>query len=372
MSFIPPTLNNIPVIVLGLGSTVLLLTNGDIMGASGILSPIFIQPKDTWNTQRWKFVFVASFIGAANGYLLLVLGDTHALQQDQDMMSSPSIMRYPMAGLLVGFGTRLGNGCTSGHGISGLARWSRRSLAAVGTFMASAMVTASLWSPPEFLQRIVTQPSSHDTISSSSSSSSSGSIQGNGIVLATTLLPLLAATAMKCGHFFAKSGGQVPQSSKMIGAFFSGGLFATGLAVSGMILPSKVMGFLNVSTIFSSSRAYYDPTLAFVMMGGLMVSFVGYQYKKYMRREKPIMAEQYNIPTNTVIDLRLLLGASCFGIGWGLVGLCPGPALFQASTGNLTVLYYWMPSFLVGSYLGTKVPYLFPGDSCSQPVSSNK
>ena len=126
------------------------------MGASGIVSPIFIQAKDTWDTQRWKYVFVASFIGAANGYLLLV--DPHALQ-DEALTSSPSIVGYSLAGLLVGFGTRLGNGCTSGHGICGLARLSRRSFAAVGTFMATAMATASLL--PQGFLKSMTQPSSN-------------------------------------------------------------------------------------------------------------------------------------------------------------------------------------------------------------------
>ena len=81
------------------------------------------------------------------------------------------------------------------------------------------------------------------------------------------------------------------------------------------------------------------------------MGFLGYQ----LRRSKPIIADEFNLPGDVVIDLPLLLGASCFGIGWGVAGLCPGPALFRAAVGSPAVALFWMPAFFAGSYLGSEV-----------------
>lgn len=315
------------------------------MGASGIVSPIAIQPTETWNSQRWKYIFVASFTAAANGYLLFV--DNQAIP-DSELKYALSKLGYVIVGLLVGFGTKLGNGCTSGHGICGLARFSRRSLAAVVTFMTTAIITASLL-PENFLKSNPVIPTKLPSFTSS--------VQNDVLVIAATVAAVAIGSSLK----------NKQPLHKMIGASISGFLFATGLAVSGMILPSKVVGFLDVSNIASSGS--YDPTLACVMAGGVLVSLLGYQYKNIFRNVKPILAEEYNVPCNTIIDSRLLIGASCFGLGWGIGGLCPGPAMFHATTGNTSVLYYWMPSFFIGSYIASKVQQLYP-TPCSIPPTS--
>jgi uncharacterized membrane protein YedE/YeeE len=97
-----------------------------------------------------------------------------------------------------------------------------------------------------------------------------------------------------------------------------GVLFGAGLALSGMINPARVLGFLDVA-------GKWDPTLAFVLMAALVPSSLAYLVVRRMRR--PVMAEEFCIPQNRTIETRLLAGAGMFGIGWGLVGLCPGPAL---------------------------------------------
>jgi uncharacterized protein len=98
----------------------------------------------------------------------------------------------------------------------------------------------------------------------------------------------------------------------------SGILFGMGLTLSDMINPQRVLGFLDVA-------GSWDPTLAFVMGGALLVTFPAFQLVR--RFGKPLCATQFQIPTNRVIDKRLVSGAALFGIGWGLVGLCPGPAI---------------------------------------------
>ncbi|HWI77012.1 MAG TPA: DUF6691 family protein [Sphingomicrobium sp.] len=95
-------------------------------------------------------------------------------------------------------------------------------------------------------------------------------------------------------------------------------LFGAGLAVSGMVDPGRVLGFLDLA-------GAWDPTLAFVLSAALVPSFLAYVLVRRMKR--PLLAEQFCIPQDRTVERRLLAGAALFGIGWGLVGLCPGPAI---------------------------------------------
>ena len=95
-------------------------------------------------------------------------------------------------------------------------------------------------------------------------------------------------------------------------------VFGAGLALSGMMDPARVLGFLDVA-------GAWDPTLAFVLSGALLPSALSYALVRRMRR--PLLAEEFCIPQNRIVETRLLAGATLFGLGWGLVGLCPGPAI---------------------------------------------
>jgi uncharacterized membrane protein YedE/YeeE len=101
-------------------------------------------------------------------------------------------------------------------------------------------------------------------------------------------------------------------------AFFCGLIFGAGLLISGMAQPAKVLNFLD---LFGT----WDPSLAFVMAGALVLSSLGFALAK--RRSSPVLSAQTYLPTKADIDAPLLYGAILFGLGWGLVGLCPGPAL---------------------------------------------
>jgi uncharacterized membrane protein YedE/YeeE len=111
-------------------------------------------------------------------------------------------------------------------------------------------------------------------------------------------------------------------------ALAAGLLFGAGLAVSGMHDPAKVLGFLDIAAIASGG---WDPSLAFVMAGGLAVTLPTFWYAR--RRTAPLAAPAFQTPAATAIDKRLLLGALVFGVGWGLVGYCPGPALAAIAFG---------------------------------------
>jgi len=117
-------------------------------------------------------------------------------------------------------------------------------------------------------------------------------------------------------------------------------LFGIGLVISGMADPAKVLNFLDV---FGT----WDPSLAFVMGGAVLMTFAGYRLA--WRRRRPLLGERFHIPTKTDIDRRLLTGAALFGIGWGLGGFCPGPAfaaLGLAQPGTLA----FVPAMLLGMY----------------------
>jgi uncharacterized membrane protein YedE/YeeE len=109
----------------------------------------------------------------------------------------------------------------------------------------------------------------------------------------------------------------------VIAALICGLIFGWGLLISGMVQPAKVLAFLD---IFGN----WDPTLAVVMIAALVVSSSGFMLAR--RRERPIIATQSFWPTKIGIDRPLVIGAAMFGSGWGLVGLCPGPALENLAT----------------------------------------
>ena len=101
-------------------------------------------------------------------------------------------------------------------------------------------------------------------------------------------------------------------------ALISGLIFGVGLALAGMLNPSKVAGFLDVFGV-------WDPSLAFVMAGGIAVNATGYFL--FVRKGKPLFSSSFKLPETVHIDRPLLLGSALFGVGWGMAGLCPGPVV---------------------------------------------
>jgi uncharacterized membrane protein YedE/YeeE len=124
-------------------------------------------------------------------------------------------------------------------------------------------------------------------------------------------------------------------------ALLCGSVFGAGLALAGMTNPAKVLAFLD---LFGD----WDPTLALVMGAALAVSAASYALAR--RRAHPWLAESFAIPTRRDLDPRLVGGALLFGIGWGLVGLCPGPALADLWRGSAAI-YLFVASLLAGMLL---------------------
>lgn len=439
-------------------------------------------------------MFISVFLLLSNTVLAKYFTDDQQLGNDPSI-PVVSVYGYLLGGLFVGFGTRMGNGCTTGHGICGMARLSKRSIVAVCTFMVSAFATASVVAPdnqafasgtawlrtdkvPVLFNRwlgfgvsmIIVIPSCYalynlfksplnadvhnddgncspcsarcpnqsslpsrrtepaikertfeasalttateqsDTfgvpavspstdinakgannndegqaaadetsISSQGASEMEGeaadrqdiesgpsNASSSGDVVVTVASPSdrgdnsVNASAYPGGRTSSKDDNVL----KLGPSALASALFAVGLAVSEMVLPSKVLGFLNLFTV---ALGTYDPTLLTVMIGGCVVSMVSYQFVRpyslvlptgcfgrgsVQPLDRPLVASRFSVPSNAaVVDAPLIGGALCFGVGWALAGLCPGPAIFLAASGTKPVIACWWPMFLVGSRL---------------------
>lgn len=110
-----------------------------------------------------------------------------------------------------------------------------------------------------------------------------------------------------------------------LAALLSGLIFGFGLILSGMANPAKVLGFLDLA-------GSWDPSLAFVMGGAIGVGVVAFALAK--KRDRSLLGDKMNMPTSTAIDKRLVVGGLLFGVGWGLAGICPGPALVLVGAGQ--------------------------------------
>jgi uncharacterized membrane protein YedE/YeeE len=137
--------------------------------------------------------------------------------------------------------------------------------------------------------------------------------------------------------------------NSVFAAFVSGVIFAIGLAIGGMTKPAKVAGFLDFT-------GNWDPSLIFVMGGAVMVHALLYRLIRH--RPTPLFAAAFSVPTRKDIDARLIGGAALFGLGWGLSGFCPGPAITSLASGKSPVMIF-VVSMIVGMYLYSLVDKLW-------------
>ena len=132
---------------------------------------------------------------------------------------------------------------------------------------------------------------------------------------------------------------------RLLTALVSGLIFGAGLGLAGMLNPAKVAGFLD---LFGN----WDPSLAFVMGGGILVNAAGHQLVQ--RRPSPLFADSFQLPLSQAIDRPLLIGSGIFGIGWGLAGLCPGPVVASLLL-NPAGMIPFILLLLAGLWVGQKI-----------------
>ncbi|MFK4506212.1 YeeE/YedE family protein [Bradyrhizobium daqingense] len=134
--------------------------------------------------------------------------------------------------------------------------------------------------------------------------------------------------------------------------FAIGLIFGLGLIVSGMSNPAKVLNFLDLGGIPAGT---WDASLAFVMAGAVAVTFIG--FNRVLKRARPVFAERFYLPTRGDIDVRIIAGPAIFGIGWGLAGFCPGPALTALGFGSVSAVIFAAAMF-VGMVLARFIAHL--------------
>ncbi|MDG1126963.1 MAG: YeeE/YedE family protein [Hellea sp.] len=134
-----------------------------------------------------------------------------------------------------------------------------------------------------------------------------------------------------------------------ISCLLAGVLFGCGLTVSQMINPAKVISFLDIS-------GNWDPSLAFVMGAALTITSIG--YRTVLKRKIPLLVDKFQLPSRGDADAKLIFGASIFGIGWGIAGLCPGPAIASISFGGNNSIIFVVTmtiTIFIYRYINTKV-----------------
>jgi len=295
---------------IGVASGVYMLLAQRVAGNSGALKALVLGP-----AEPAKLAFLAGLCtsGAAVG---------QKLKPDCfEIPAPPASPQLLVSGMAIGLGTVLGNGCTSGHGLCGISRLSRRSIVAVCVFMGCAAATATLRSG-QFEVASITQP---DRITPDAAKLALALAGGFGAILLP--LPLLTHPAVR----------------EMFVSVCVGLCFGTGLALGGMVRPSVVLHALSPES--------FDPTLWILFSTALGTTFVLYR----LAAASGVAAA--NFVAGGAIDLQLLLGASLFGIGWGSCGFCPGPLLVAigadpTQTGPLVVL--------LGIAIGMRATSLLP------------
>lgn len=303
-------------LLIGLSAGALLLHHGRIAGISGMVHGVADRASSGEDT-RFRLTFLG---GVAAGAALLARVDAFQTSSAAVVLAADTaggLPRVALAGLLVGVGTKIGHGCTSGHGVCGLGRLSLRSLVNVLAFLSAGVVSAALLYPTA---PFGVAPTSWPA-----------SLTEFGIKAGVALVAPVALTNV------AMHLNLVGVSQALIGA-----TFGAGLAVGGMTNPDKVLGFLRV---FSGA---WDPSLMCVLGGAVVVSFLSYQIKN--SRRAPLLAPRFQVPNKKELEPRLVLGGVVFGIGWALGGFCPGPAVANLSLAS-AVPSVWLACAVVGGVL---------------------
>lgn len=239
--------------------------------------------------------------------------------QPSQLVKNLSKNGYLIAGFLVGIGTKLGNGCTSGHGVCGLPRFALRSWIYVPAFLVFGILTASFRDRYPFLV---------------------DETEFNGYSLKEYSLIFNCILALS-GAVFVGLCGYFTLFKTFVGVFdivytaITAVVFALGLIISGMNKRSKIIGFLTLNN-------QWDSSLLIVLCGAVGLNFLTF----YLIRKSGTT----QIINNKNVDGRLILGAVLFGVGWGLGGLCPGPAfvLFPFMTPHISLM--WFGGLAIGQY----------------------
>lgn len=329
-------------LILGFATTLHLYLQGKITGMSGICFNCITLTDINYNASFiGGMIFFSSIVKCFFEGLIKPLrpSDPVFVETISKYVGDLSLIGFMLSGFLVGFGSKLANGCPSGHGLCGLPRLSQRSIAAVVLFLIFGGLTATLRYYFSFLR-----PFSY----------AAEVWEYSFIKYFMFLLSLLIITYFL---FKAFTSGQKEKVRDIGVAFIIGILFSFGLMQSGMIQRHLIVDFLTLSGIWNSR-------LIFVLGSAVGFNFFSFNYI-LNKVARPRYKEQFELPEYTNIDNKLIVGAAIFGIGWGLSGICPG---------TLIVLFYeYCPQtllFLFFMCLGMYVEYTFD-KKITDPIDRN-
>lgn len=305
------------------------LSTGRFTGLSGIVSGTVPTLKGFNSAQLvHKLPFIT---GLLHGSFYMSLIDDTKISVGAD---APWFV-YVIGGLLVGAGTRLGNGCTSGHGICGLSNFRKRSLASVLVFLTTGIATSTVIGANDLLP--FGSPPTTIGFGTSAQPILTYCVFGLAVLLAGLGVSLEPAKWRDC-----------------LVSYLCAVIFAVGLVIAGMAQRQKVVGFLNIDP-------NWDPSLMFVLGAAVMICTPSFfLINKFVRYpgldsygECKDVAECYTFGKYSadIIGFEVIMGGWLFGLGWGLTGLCPGPAVLFVGAGYTKVAFGFFPALLLGMFI---------------------
>jgi len=310
-------------LIMSIASTLHLLLKGKITGISGTLFRTI-----TLGDFGYNICFLSGMILIPS----LFRGFTkksfynRILEEPIPYTDSLSIIGFFISGFLVGFGTKMANGCTSGHGVCGLPRLSKRSFAAIATFLVFGFGLGTLRYYVTFLENdFILDKKRKDEII----------IPDNVTKIISIIFFCLSIIVFILVMIFKVIKGKTYEFKEILISFLIGALFSFGLIESGMAKRHLVILFLSIGKD-------WDDTLICVLGAAVGLNLITFNLI-LKKMEKPIFHSKFQLPDKTEIDAKLLIGATIFGIGWGWGGICPGPGVL--------CFYLYMPQTIVFMFM---------------------
>ena len=328
--------------IMALASSLHLYLEGKITGISGALFKCISLTDFSYN---FSFIigmlFMSSFLKCFFNPSVKpkTIDSPTFLETTSKFVGDLSLPGFILSGFLVGFGAKMANGCTSGHGICGLPRLNRRSFVAIFLFMIFGTIMATIRYYIPFLR-----PNSY-----------AYDVWENTFIYYLTFILSIIGFGLTLWNSFKS--GISDKVRDIIVSFSIGSLFAFGLIQSGMLQRHVVIEFLTFGRVWNIQLAY-------VLGAAVGINFLTFNFilKKFTR---PRYKEKYDIPINITVDNKLCVGASIFGLGWGLCGICPGPAVLACYLYCPQILAFFI--FLCG---GMYIESIFDS-KMSEPINKN-
>jgi len=312
---------------MALASTLHLYLNGKITGISGAIFRTITLTDFSYNFAFLTgMLFMSSLIKVIFNPMLppTEIDAPVFMETTAKFVGDLSILGFIIAGFLVGFGAKMANGCTSGHGVCGIPRLSKRSIVAISLFMIFGILMATFRYYVPFLR-----PSSYAFNVWESSFINFGMLT-------------LSILGFGANVFNVYKSGIKDKIRDISVSFFIGALFCFGLIESGMLQRHVVVQFLTIGKVWNYQ-------LAFVLGAAVGINLFTFNYilKKTTR---PKFKESFDLPTKTEVDNKLCVGSAIFGLGWGMAGICPGPAVIACYLYCPQILAFFT-SLCLGMYI---------------------